>query len=56
MNGLLVVTLKFYMEFSKGQFWVPYFSISISVTHFLTKAMQLRLKILILKLALKTKC
>ena len=30
----LVVTLKLYMEFHKGQFWVPYFSISISVTFF----------------------
>ena len=30
----LVVTLKLYMKFYKGQFWVPYFSISISVTYF----------------------
>ena len=29
---LLVVTLKLYMEFHKGQFWVPYFSISTPVT------------------------
>ena len=32
----LFVTLKLYIEFHKGQFWVPYFSISISVTYFLT--------------------
>ena len=30
----LVVTLKLYMEYQKGQFWVPYFSISISATYF----------------------
>ena len=30
----LVVTLKLYMEFHKGQFWVPYFSIFISATFF----------------------
>ena len=30
----LVVTLKLYTEFHKGQFWVPYFSLSISVTYF----------------------
>ena len=32
----LVVTLKLYTEFQKDQFWVPFFSISISVTYFLT--------------------
>ena len=32
----LVVTLKLNMEFQMGQFWVPYFSVSISVTFFLT--------------------
>ena len=32
----LVVALKLYMEFHKGQFWVPYFLISITVTYFLT--------------------
>ena len=32
----LVVILKLYMEFHKGQFWIPYFSISISATYFLT--------------------
>ena len=32
----LVATLKLYMEFQKGQFWVPYFSISISMTYFST--------------------
>ena len=32
----LVVTLELNMEFQMGQFWVPYFSISISVTFFLT--------------------
>ena len=33
-----VVSLKGYMEFHKVQFWVPYFSISISVTYFLTQS------------------
>ena len=28
----LVVTLKLYMELHKGVIWVPYLSISISVT------------------------
>ena len=32
----LVIILKLYMEFHKGQFWVPYFSISISAIYFLT--------------------
>ena len=32
----LVVTLKLYMNFHKGRFWVPYFSMSISATYFLT--------------------
>ena len=32
----LVVTQKLYMEFHKGQFWVHYFSVSISVIYFLT--------------------
>ena len=31
----LVVTLKFYMEFHKGQFWVSYFLMSISVPYVL---------------------
>ena len=31
-----VVILKLYMEFRKGHFWVPYFSISISAAYFLT--------------------
>ena len=30
----LAVILKLYMEFHKGQFWVPYFLISISATYF----------------------
>ena len=29
-----VVTLKLYMEFQKGQFWIPYFSISVSEIFF----------------------
>ena len=29
----LVITLKLYMDFRKGQFWVPYVSITISVTY-----------------------
>ena len=33
----LVVILKLDMEFQRGQFWVPYFSISISVTYFFDK-------------------
>ena len=32
----LVVTLKLYVEFHKGPFWIPYFSIYISATYFLT--------------------
>ena len=30
----LVFTLKPYMEFHRGQFWAPYFSIYISMTRF----------------------
>ena len=33
---IFVVTLKLYLEFRMGQFWVPYLSISISMTYFLT--------------------
>ena len=32
----LVFALKPYMEFHRGQFWAPYFSIYISMTHVFT--------------------
>ena len=34
INNAFVVILKLYMDFHRGQFWIPYFSISVFATYF----------------------